>query len=293
MGVHLQLGVPMKTIALPSMLGLLFCLHATPALAIPETWVASNGGGVACTRAAPCANFQTAHLATDPGGIIKCVDAGNFGAVGITKSITIDCTGTNGGIVSVPGGPGVEISAAGVDVTLRGLSVDGSGAGGFIGVRMANGNRLNIEDCRISGYAFGITIQPTGSVAVRVALTRVQVERNITGIVANGTTSTGSIVVQVRDSVVANNGGNGINALTIPGGAFTAFVVDRSSIILNFVDGIHADGAGAVFHLGHSTVIGNAGGLIVANGGQILSYQNNQASGNGVDGAPTGVLTVK
>jgi hypothetical protein len=284
----------MKTIALPSMLGLLFCLHATPALAIPETWVASNGGGGACTRAAPCANFQTAHLATDPGGIIKCVDAGNFGAVGITKSITIDCTGTNGGIVSVPGGPGVDIATAGVDVTLRGLSIDGgSNVGGFIGVRMANGNRLNIKDCRISGYAFGITIQPTGSVAVRVALTRVQVERNITGIVANGTTSTGSIVVQVRDSVVANNGENGITALTIPGGAFTAFVVDRSSIILNFVDGIRADGAGAVVHLGNSTVIGNAGGLIVANGGQILSYQNNQASGNGVDGAPTGVLTVK
>jgi hypothetical protein len=59
------------------------------------------------------------------------------------------------------------------------------------------------------------------------------------------------------------------------------------------VDGIRADGAGAVVHLGNSTVIGNAGGLIVANGGQILSYQNNQASGNGVDGAPTGVLTVK
>ena len=132
-------------------------------------------------------------------------DAGNFGAVGITKSITIDCTGTNGGIVSVPGGPGVDIATAGVDVTLRGLSVDGgSNVGGFIGVRMANGNRLNVEDCRISGYAFGITIQPTGSVAVRVALTRVQVERSITGIVANGTTSTGSIVVQVHDSVVAN-----------------------------------------------------------------------------------------
>jgi hypothetical protein len=284
----------MKTIALPSMLGLLFCLHATPALAIPETWVASNGGGVACTRAAPCASFQTAHLATDPGGIIKCVDAGNFGAVGITKSITIDCTGTNGGIVSVPGGPGVELSAAGIDVTLRGLSIDGSGFGGFIGVRMANGNRLNIEDCRISSFVTGVLIQPTGSVAVRVALTRVQVGRNTnTGIVANGTPSTGSIVVQVRDSVVANNGEHGITALTIPGGAFTGVVVDRSSIILNFVDGIRADGAGAVVHLGNSTVIGNAGGLIVANGGQILSYQNNQASGNGVDGAPTGVLTVK
>ena len=63
----------MKTIALPGMLGILFALslHATPAQAIPESWVASNGGGVACSRAQPCAGFQVAHNATDPGGIMK------------------------------------------------------------------------------------------------------------------------------------------------------------------------------------------------------------------------------
>jgi len=91
----------MKT--MPFIIGLLLCLHATPALAIPETWVASNGGGAACTRAAPCLTFAAAHTATDSGGTIKCVDAADFGVLTITKSITIDCTGTNGGIVATAG----------------------------------------------------------------------------------------------------------------------------------------------------------------------------------------------
>jgi len=280
----------MKSIALPGMLGLLFCLHATPALAIPETWVASNGSGVACTRAAPCATFQAAHNATDARGVLKCADAGSFGPLTINRSITIDCTGTNGGIVAF----GVLINTAGVDVTLRGLSIDGAGIGG-VGVQFNNGNALHIEDCRISGIeGAGVAIEPTGAASVRAVLNRVTVEKNNGwGIIANGASSTGSIIVQVRDSVVARNSSSGIFAITNAGQAFTAIVVDRSSSLLNGGDGIRAQGAAAVIHIGNSTVIGNAGGLIVTGGGQILSYQNNQASGNGVDGAPTGVLTVK
>jgi hypothetical protein len=99
-------------------------------------------------------------------------------------------------------------------------------------------------------------------------------------------TGTGTIVVQVRDSVVATNTGHGIFAST-PGGptVFTALVVDRSSSLLNGGDAIRAQGPNAVVHLGNSTVIGNSGGLIALQGWPILSYQNNQASGNGVDGA--------
>jgi hypothetical protein len=279
----------MKTIALPSMLGLFFAL-STPALAIPETWVASNGSGVACTRAAPCATFQAAHNATDAGGVIKCADAGSYGPVTINRSITIDCTGTNGGIVAT----GIIINTAGVDVTLRGLSIVGAGIAS-IGVQFNNGDALHIEDCRISGIGgAGVAIEPTGAASVRAVLNRVTVEKNNGwGIIASGGNSTGSIVVQVRDSVVARNSSIGIFAIANAGQAFTAIVVDRSSSLLNGGDGIRAQGAAAVIHIGNSTVIGNAGGLNVVSGGQILSYQNNQASGNGVDGAPTGVLTVK
>src|SRR5262245_20155668 len=105
----------MKTLALPCMLGIFLALtlHVTPALAIPETWVASNGSGMTCTRAAPCATFAAAQDATDNGGMIKCIDAGNFGTITITKSITIDCTGTNGGISSSSGN-GVFVNTPGI-----------------------------------------------------------------------------------------------------------------------------------------------------------------------------------
>src|SRR5262245_24908093 len=280
----------MKTIALPSMLGLFLAL-STPAQAIPETWVASNGSGSSCTRAAPCGSFQIAHDVTDPEGIIKCVDAGNFGPVTILKSITIDCTGTNGGIATGPNGIIVNNASFG-GVTLRGLSIDQPPGGSQEGVRFVRSDGgLHIEDCRITRFGRGIAIEPSGSNSARVVLNRVTVERNFTGISALSFTP-GPIVVQVGDSVVARNGSTGIAAFSSNRSEIAAFVVDRSSIVLNGGDGIHAAGAGAVVHLGNSTVIGNAGGLITVSGGQILSYQNNQASGNGVDGAPTSVLTV-
>src|SRR5262245_55475231 len=76
-------------------------LSATPSEALPNTFVASNGTGSTCSRVAPCADFQTAHNATNDGGDITCVDAGNYAPAGgfdlfITKSITIDCGGTAG-----------------------------------------------------------------------------------------------------------------------------------------------------------------------------------------------------
>jgi hypothetical protein len=54
-----------------------------------------------------------------------------------------------------------------------------------------------------------------------------------------------------------------------------------------------AQGAGTLIHLGRSTVRGNLGGGLVAGGGaSILSYGDNETKGNGVDGVPTGVLTL-
>ena len=185
--------------------------------------MAGNGGGVACSRTAPCASFQVAHNATDPGGIIKCVDAGSFSIATITKSITIDCTGTNGGSVN---GLSNAIAVDGVDVvvTLRGLSIDGLGTG-TAGVRFVNGSALHIQNCSISGSTqagilfarsaagtaklhvsdsvlsnngVGILIEASGSGSVRGMLTRVQVENNsLQGITASGLGGNGSIVVQV------------------------------------------------------------------------------------------------
>jgi hypothetical protein len=312
----------MKTIALPSTIGLLLCLQTMPAQAIPETWVASNGAGAACTRAAPCATFTAAHTVTDAGGTIKCVDAGNFGQVVITKSITIDCTGTNGGIVNTAGNA-IVVNAVDVAVIIRGLSIDGTGTAA-VGIGLLDGRSLHVENCAIrrfngggaAGIQFnptgaaellvtdstisengngvfggGIGIQPSGSGSALVALNRVTLNRNANGVDASGFNTTGVVVIEVRDSSVARSASTGLFARTDT--SRVGIVIDRSTSTLNGAGGISALGPNALVHLGNSTVRGNATGLSVSGGGQILSYQNNQLDGNGVDGAPTGVLTVK
>src|SRR5689334_18173709 len=109
----------MSTIAcLPAAAMLALVALVAPAHAIPTTFVSQTGGGTACTRAAPCASFQAAHDVTDAGGQIICVDPGVFNAAIITKSITIDCSGTIGATAS-----GFQVNAPGAVVRLRGLSI--------------------------------------------------------------------------------------------------------------------------------------------------------------------------
>ena len=103
----------MNTTVLPAALGILLVCLVAPADAIPRTFVSGKGGGVACTRAAPCADLQTAHDATDSGGEVTCLDGGNFAGastVTISKSITIDCGGGSVGTVFASGAQGFLIN---------------------------------------------------------------------------------------------------------------------------------------------------------------------------------------
>jgi hypothetical protein len=319
----------MKTIALLSTsvaAMLLPLLHVTPAQAIPRTWVASNGAGAACTRAAPCATFQAAHDATDAGGEVNCVDPGEYGRIDIIKSITIDCTGTYAGISPTGGLTNVFIDAASVVVVLRGLNIDGLG-GSNIGVAMANGAALHIENCRISSHrgglgvgvrvtspsgvtgkvyisdtviaenglaasGGGIVLRPTGTGVVRAVLNRVLVHNNTYGIFADGMGGTGSVIMQIRDSESAGNVFNGISAFTSASTGITSVTVDRTASTLNGNIGVLAQGSNAYVLLSDSTVLSNATGLSAASGGSIFTYQDNHRSGNLSDGAATGPLTV-
>src|SRR5437879_2947618 len=57
-----------------------------------RTWVSGVGNDAdPCSRTAPCKTFAGAISKTDVNGEINCLDPGGFGAVTITKSITIDC----------------------------------------------------------------------------------------------------------------------------------------------------------------------------------------------------------
>jgi hypothetical protein len=77
-------------------------LQAAPGYAqATRTWVSGVGDDAnACTRTAPCKTFAGAISKTASGGEINCIDPGGFGAVTITKSITIDCGATFGSVLA-------------------------------------------------------------------------------------------------------------------------------------------------------------------------------------------------
>src|ERR1051326_3206727 len=80
-----------------------------------RTWVSGVGDDAnPCSRTAPCKTFAGPISKTASPGIINCLDPGGFGAVTITKSITIDCTGTYGSVLS-SGVQGVVVNALSTD----------------------------------------------------------------------------------------------------------------------------------------------------------------------------------
>src|SRR4051794_38233454 len=132
-----------------------FVAVALPSLASAQatrTWVSGVGDDVnPCSRTAPCKTFAGAISKTAAGGEIDCLDPGGFGAVTITKSITIDCGGTLGGILFAGSPTAVNVNGTNVVVTLRNLSLNGAGTG-TDGVRFTNGKLLNLENVFITGH---------------------------------------------------------------------------------------------------------------------------------------------
>src|SRR5215469_11536219 len=86
-----------------------------------RTWVSGVGDDAnPCSRTAPCKTFAGAISKTATGGEIDVLDPGGFGAVTITKSISIEACCIAGVLVSQ--GNGITVSApVGSFVVLRGL----------------------------------------------------------------------------------------------------------------------------------------------------------------------------
>src|SRR5881394_4327880 len=75
-----------------------------------RTWVSGVGDDAnPCSRTAPCKTFAGAISRTAAGGEIDCIDPGGFGAVMITKSITIDGNGTFASILNA-GTNGINVN---------------------------------------------------------------------------------------------------------------------------------------------------------------------------------------
>ncbi len=278
-----------KITSLPTFAGaLLACgLSTAPAAALANrTFVSGKGtDGGTCTRAVPCQTFAFALTQTNAGGEIDVLDPGGYGAVTITKAISIvnDGVGTVG--IKVSSGNAITINAGANDsVHLRGLTIEGLGSGAN-GIQFNTGGNLAIENCVIRDFTnAGINIRPTGSAVVTGVLSKVITSNNFNGIVVDSTATTGgSLNFTVVDSVASNNNNLGIVALSP-----AATVMVRNSVASYNKFGLDAE-SNAVLRVAHSVVTGNTTGVDAFIGGTINSYGDNDIDGNTNNN--TGVLT--
>src|SRR5262249_50807496 len=152
----------------------------------------------------PCRTFQGAHDKTLANGEITVLDPGGYGAVTITKSISIvnDGVGEAGMLVS-GGGTGITVNAGASDaVNLRGLTIQGIGFGSGKGIVFNTGKSLSVEDCRvrnlITTIGDGIVFQPLNS-----------------------------STLAITNTVVADNGATGVTMLPRTPGIALAAVLSR------------------------------------------------------------------
>src|SRR5690349_19423184 len=101
-------------------LALMLCLPATHANAqASRTWVSGVGDDVnPCSRTAPCKTFAGAISKTAAGGEIDALDPAGYGAVTITKSMTIDGGGGQVASVLVAGTNGIVVAAQPTDIVI-------------------------------------------------------------------------------------------------------------------------------------------------------------------------------
>src|SRR5215831_7630042 len=221
------MGVAMKRLSF--CLSLLGAIFAQDLLTVPahaqatRTWVSGVGDDVnPCSRTAPCKTFAGAFSKTAAGGEINCLDPGGFGAITITRSLTIACdTGTAGVLVS--GTNGITISAAPTDlVNLQGLDIDGLGTG-LIGINIGSALHVNIINCTIRNFRSGAA---AGIATFGATLIGVTVENSL--IVNNGTGirlgSSGSVKeVNIVRSIISGSTANGVE---VTNGSTLATIVD-------------------------------------------------------------------
>src|SRR5258707_13410555 len=119
-----------------------------------RTWVSGVGDDAnPCSRTAPCKTFAGAISKTAAGGEIDELDPAGFGAVTITKAITIDGGGGQVASVLVSGTNGIVINANATTnvVILRNLRINGIGSI-HNGIQLLSSKTLGVENCAVFGF---------------------------------------------------------------------------------------------------------------------------------------------
>jgi hypothetical protein len=296
-------------------LGMLFVvgLAMAPAHAqATRTWVSGVGNDAnPCSRTAPCKTFAGAISKTAAGGEIDVLDPGGFGALTITKSITLDGGGGQVASILVSGTNAINVSAGASDVViLRNLRFNGllnSVGPGLIGVAVNTAARVVIEKCDIFGFstlavsvnpssgtlnlkiqetnindnAGGVLIKPSGGATVNASIERSHLDANVAGGMKVDGTGGGTSNVAVTDSSISLNGANGVNAVS--GSSNVNVDLMRAVIAENGQSGVisnNAAGGTSTVTVGSSILSHNTvGAWSIVSTGTLSSYKNNQVTG--------------
>lgn len=236
--------------------------QAAPASAqATRTWISGVGDDAnPCSRTAPCKTFAGAISKTAANGEINCLDPGGFGAVTITKAITLRCNTVEGGVL-LAGTSGIVINAGANDkVVLDGLDIEGLASSG----NSTNGiNIISARDVVVRGTSIrGFIAAGTGN-----------------GILVNGANQ---IALTVEHSFIFNNN---VGILVSSSGGNGAARVYDSLIAANANAGVRVTGAGNRIELSGDRIIRTPKSIEILSGGSVSSYGDNVLSTGG--DAPT------
>ena len=282
-----------------------------------RTWVSGVGDdAAACSRTAPCKTFAGAISKTATGGEINCIDQGAYGAVTITKSITLDCDGQFGGILHSSTN-GIVVNAAATDkIMIRNVDISGDppSSPGLNGIRIISAGEVNVEKVLIHGQlagdpnGAGILVDKTVAgftyltvrdvtlynmrYGVKMKTTTDQVVASITNSRFNGVAINGVEAGQNTFAAVSNSVFSTINGSAIKASSATSAIYAKDNLITNSYFGIDASVSGAKINAMANALFGNAKAFNAAAGATFLSGGDNRFDVN-PGSAATGTLGSK
>jgi hypothetical protein len=272
-----------------------------------RTWVSGVGDDVnPCSRTAPCKTYAGAISKTATNGEINSIDPGGFGAITITKSITIDGTGTFSSILA-SGTTGIVINlTASPDplktVRLRGISINGTGSGtrsGLRGINVSSANasavRLSVEDMIIDGFVnegilfnsnggnltifnssirnngtAGLKADSNGASLVFVTIGNSHLDHNV----QEGVRFEDSVRGTMNFSTASNNNLNGVTVIST---VASQLEVANSTIANNGQNGVFSINATSTIRIAQNEIINNvSNGLAILSNGQLCSNKQNR-----------------
>ena len=276
----------MKKIALTlAVLGttLLAGFYTAPAHAqATRTWVSGVGDDAnPCSRTAPCKTFAGAISKTAAGGEIDALDPGGFGALTITKSITLDGGGGQVASVLVAGTNGIVVSAGSNDVVvLRNLRLQGNlgnavtGTPGLDGIKYISGALVRVMNCNIDGFSLsGIEVATSTASELEVSNTTIT-NVKVAGITLGNTAS--HLFGSMDNSQITYSFGAGIST---SGAGNVNFTVAKS-VISGTITAVQAGGANSTLNIDSSTVTFNTTAFSATTTGAVVRASNNNAYNN-------------